>query len=88
MTVHRGGATAASQADFDPPKAGKADPVARPNTGLESKQAHARLIPRSIPNSWAADFFNTIRQKRPFHNRPLRESRVDLGEQTHDITRT
>jgi Transposase DDE domain len=31
-----------------------------PQCRPESKQTHARLIPCNIPNSWAADFFNTI----------------------------
>jgi hypothetical protein len=36
-----------------------------PQCRPERKQTHARLILCNIPNSWAADFFNTIRQQRP-----------------------
>ena len=50
----------------EPPKAGKADPDARPNAGLRANKLTRALIPCNIPNSWAADFFNTIGAKWSF----------------------
>ena len=37
----------------------------------ENKPAHARLIPCNIPNSWAADFFNTIDANRTLAELPM-----------------